>query len=290
MTMRTIRKKLKETPLVGRVVNALVSDNPEENAPSIKAVLDNLRPKQLLINNDFQINQREQSEYTTKGYSLDMWLLAGDPFNGSLKINDNGTITITNKSTAYMYLSQKMNLQGKHIAVVKVVNKSGNCTQYFGGTNLSKELNVGVNSFGINQNFTEVGIRLGTNSSITVEYIDLFEGNIAYPHVKKRYSDDLLECRQYHKKQTISCVVAYKYTSGEYMYYGNIEPMFKTPTVKVLNAIVTDTSGNTNEFDHTKRAWVDENYYVNATIKFKREVHSTAFGCLLECEFSCEPL
>lgn len=38
--LRPIKKVLKETPLVGRVINSLVSDNPEENAPSIKAVSD----------------------------------------------------------------------------------------------------------------------------------------------------------------------------------------------------------------------------------------------------------
>lgn len=56
--LRKIKKITKETPLIGRVINSFVSDNPEENAPSIQAVIDNVTPPQnLLINGDFLINQ-----------------------------------------------------------------------------------------------------------------------------------------------------------------------------------------------------------------------------------------
>lgn len=250
----------------------------------------NYNPRQLLVNNDFQINQRGKTEYTTKGYSLDMWLLAGDPFNGSLKINDNGTITITNKSTAYMYFSQKMNLQGKYIAVVKVVNKSGNCTQYFGGTNLSKELNVGVNSFGINQNFTEVGIRLQANSSITVEYIDLFEGDIAYPHVKEDKDIALMKCRNYIRRYEL-IIVDFSYINTNVLFYSIPNGLGKDVTLVVETLDVHNEGMSGQGFTYNGISLIFDDSIVIETRKVNHGFNGS-YKCPLKIKYivSKEPL
>lgn len=90
--MRPIKKKTKQTPLIGRVIDALFSENPRENAPSIQAVLDVMSPKDnLLVNSDFQsgiINQKGAKSYSNGGiYTIDMWQILG-PGRLALK-NDN---------------------------------------------------------------------------------------------------------------------------------------------------------------------------------------------------------
>ena len=195
--LKTLKKKAQATPIVGVILDSLKSENPRQNAPSIQAVLDNLQPKQLLINPDFQINQRGKTSYVTNNntwtYTIDMWRLRNKQ-GGTLTVNEDNTVTITNDGTENMYFQQMFDTpkNGTHTIVVYVVNITRNV--YF-NVDQAREIVRGLNIY--TSEFTDrtnILINLSPDSTITLEYVDLFEGNIAYPHVKKSYQDDLWEC------------------------------------------------------------------------------------------------
>ena len=192
--VRMIRKKNEIHALNGTVIDSLES-NSVKDAPSINVVNKALATRTLVKNGDFKLNFGGKSEYTQKGESIYKWNLAGEPFDSTLTVNDDGTITIQNNSTANSYFSQNINISGKHIANVKVLNIGGTCELYFGGNSENLNLDVGENRFLLDSNANEVGIRLRQNSSITLEYIDLFEGNIELPHIEETYQEAFERCK-----------------------------------------------------------------------------------------------
>lgn len=126
--MRTIRKKARQTPLIGRVVDALFSENPRENAPSIQAVLNNMTPnKNLLINAFFQIWQRGESITPTqvRTFVADRWRVRGT-VDGKItysKYGNNNGMLITNTSaeTANSNVEQIIELDDRML--YKVLNE-----------------------------------------------------------------------------------------------------------------------------------------------------------------------
>lgn len=214
---KTLKKKAQATPIVGVILDSLKSENPRQNAPSIQAVLDNLQPKQLLINPDFQINQRGKTQYvssTVPILTVDMWgtnLLTIDVLENGIKITNNDTIrhSIYQKGLALP--------KGDYTIVINVLEKTGTLsTQPFeilyydegGQVKYAKEIeNIGLTTVSFNDSVNQVTVAVPPNCTLTLEYIDLFEGDIAYPHVKKSYQDDSMEC-QFYVKPIKNVVVA----------------------------------------------------------------------------------
>ena len=81
-TLKLIRKKDEITALNGKVIDSLDS-NSSIDAPSIRAVNEhfgNISNANLLINGNFQVNQRGQTTYiqtNTWKYSVDRWKYIG---------------------------------------------------------------------------------------------------------------------------------------------------------------------------------------------------------------------
>lgn len=196
----------------GIVTNDWGTENLDKKAPSIQSVLDNLRPKQLLKNPDFQVNQRGQSEYnfaTNGTYGLDMWQHRQGKYLGALIVTPikGGGVHIKLGANSGGGLRQVLNGDDFKIGQPYTAVVSINNTQYKGTLNLS---NV-AQKFIENELFQlEIGIIEGNfNYSLWVKqtgfegdinYCDLWEGDIAYPHVKKSYQDDLWECMKYVQK------------------------------------------------------------------------------------------
>lgn len=203
MAMKYIEKVTKETPLVGRVVNTLKSENQEENAPSIKAVLDNLQPKQLLINNDFQVNQRGQSEYISNGYSLDMWYFRNyNQSNTKLEPTSNG-IRVTNNGNNEIAVYQYVYAETKQVVtlVAKVNGQTYSISGLPTGTGETPTIVVEEGKIELNVRYYDADKRyrvyamVGVNQIADIEYIDLFEGDIVYKHVKEDKTTALVRCR-----------------------------------------------------------------------------------------------
>ena len=216
MAMKYIEKVTKETPLVGRVVNTLKSENQEENAPSIKAVLDNLQPKQLLINNDFQVNQRGQSEYISNGYSLDMWYFRNyNQSNTKLEPTSNG-IRVTNNGINEIAVYQYVYAETKQVVtlVAKVNGQTYSISGLPTSTGETPTIVVEEGKIELNVRYYDTDKRyrvyamVGVNQIADIEYIDLFEGDIVYKHVKEDETTALMRSRrwfQYLSKILFDC-------------------------------------------------------------------------------------
>lgn len=249
---KTLKKKAQATPLVGVILDSLKSENPRQNAPSIQAVLDNLQPKQHIINPDFQVNQRGQSSYVQNKDELkltvDCWIMASSswekttviPLKEGIRIQsitlDEGGVSYSNSFTQIL----ENEPEGDKTIIINVTNLTGHAK--FGvldkkdsGVILDKkELVKGINIFHFNINEERnliIRYFIDKNTDISIEYTNLFEGDIAYPHVKKSYQDDLWECMSY--IQRIRGVFISQYsTSYESQTFINLKrEMIETPTI-----------------------------------------------------------
>ncbi|MFQ9922534.1 MAG: hypothetical protein ACLRVU_03410 [Beduini sp.] len=178
------------------VTETTLESNSNINAPTIKAVVDNLYRPNLLVNGDFQCNQRGLSSYMSAGntiYTVDMWRIN----KMSLTVENDG-ITITNTDTTTHGLVQILNnplTNGKYTATVKVALVTGDVLLY--GV---KKLESGINIFTFDSAIVSkdrLNIDVQPNSSVKLIYCDLFEGTIAYPHIKEDYTVALMRCQRY---------------------------------------------------------------------------------------------
>lgn len=299
---RPIVKIAKETPLIGRVINSFISDNKEENAPSIQAVIDNMTPPQsLTINSDFQINQRGQSEYnfSTNGkYGLDMWQHRQGEYVGALIVTPikGGGVHVKLGISSGGGLRQILNdddfkLGQQYTAVVSI-----NGTRYEGTLNLLESARKIID----NDLFqVEIGIIDGKfNYSLWIKkqgfegdinYCDLFPGSIAYQHQKEDYATALNKTLLYYRSYYLSMGITYKYSNKEVMALGNIPKMVSNPVVTVKDAFITDLTGNTNKFIESTNGYLTKDKY-QARFKFERDIHTTVCTFFILIELSCESL
>lgn len=201
-----IQKKFQTAP-VQAVTEPSLASNSDTNVPTIKAVNDGFARKQLLINNDFQINQRGQNEYiqdvNTVKYYIDMWAL----YTGTnttvkiTKLKKGIKIECTGEESELFQITSSTN---ENVACsIKINSISGNVDFAIysvsdGWTNKVTNLKVGISSFvAEGEKIERVGIRCHGACILEIEYIDLFEGNIVYPHVKEDYTIALDRCQGY---------------------------------------------------------------------------------------------
>ncbi len=188
-------------------IEPTLESNSDKNVPTIKAVNDGLSARQLLVNNDFQINQRGETEYiqdvNDSKYYIDMWKLYTE-INTTAKITKLKKGIKIESTGEESQLFQLIHSTNENVACsIKINSISGNVdfaiyNDSDGWINKVTNLKVGVSSFIAEGKKTErVGIRCHGTCVLEIEYIDLFEGDIVYPHVKKKYSEDLMECQRY---------------------------------------------------------------------------------------------
>lgn len=198
-----IQKKFQQTPLnVGKVEDSLQSGSPV-NAPSIHALLEALYHPNLLINGDFQCNQRGQSEYTafsTGAYNLDMWRnYFGNSISKSVKQVENGVEIFGNVVIDIEQYVDYKNAVGKPFAIgcsVDNIRHEFTFTMQATTTSLEVKENITVSIRATNERVT-LELWNNTRTKILVNYIDLFEGDIVYPHVKEDYGIALMRCMEY---------------------------------------------------------------------------------------------
>lgn len=184
------------------VDNTISNNNMVEKTLEVGSVSDDFinklsyRPN-LLINGDFQVNQRGQNTYTSLGttiYTVDMWKIN----NGSVTVNDDG---ITFSGAGY-FLSQFIDGNFANKTLTMVVKTSSDLHVITG---------VAVPDEYVQQQFSDIQLAFSYRSvenrldlsvknitaSNDIKYIDLFEGSIAYPHVKEDYSIALIRCQSH---------------------------------------------------------------------------------------------
>lgn len=174
---------------------------PRTSADMVKGI----NTKQLLLNNDFQVNQRGQKiyDYTNQGgHTVDMWLV------NQMKVSvlSDDWVKVENLRDANHYFQQRFNLgysrRGPYVVALNVRNIKGNVSLYYekedNGRGMVKvgDIKNGRNEFTfIASTMLNIAINIDSSSSIEIEYIDMFEGEIVYPHVKEEYANALLKCQ-----------------------------------------------------------------------------------------------
>ena len=179
----------------------------------VAEVKDVYRPN-LLINGDFQCNQRGEPVYDfgqtlSYGYTLDMW------YSARVKVTKFNApsewIQLDNKDNTSHVFKQRINLKNstKYTFTTWVAQPTGTVKislERQGETGidlmtLKKGRNEVTFTSPANSESTQLAICfvMGVNSSIGVLYANLFEGDIAYPRVKEDYNVALARCQQYLK-------------------------------------------------------------------------------------------
>lgn len=290
-------------------IGSVIGWDSEENYPTDIYEEVDYNPIQHIINPDFQINQRGQTSYinntATPTYTLDMWQLA----YGTINVLDNG-IKITPYATQ-AFLNQKISddLTDKQVTLVlketngemHILQGVANKTQALSSKSGNVTLSIGYIS---ETNLYKIGTTY--DAETFVEYINLFEGDIVYPHVKNKYAYDLMECqgKQYviQSKDNYTVAIGVPQTS-EYCIF-----VIDLPTeMDDLPNVINNTSGLRVTFDGYKNFDLENinvNYAtknkLNLLCKVNNTIENSYFGksCRLNfsvgssgyISFSCEPL
>lgn len=235
--MRYIQKDYQTTPTTGVIEDSMESDS-HSNAPSINAVkiyVDenagsaNL-PKglgtffdgeeipqgweeaetpisvpNLLINGDFQINQRGKSEYTAVNnseYTLDMWQFFSS--YGSIKPVEGGLqITISENSGDHVTLQQFLehDYRGEKLTLSLKVDDIIHYKTFDDITTETTTVNITDNVIAIiyydtSKNKTGVWIKF-INESVNLKYLYLYEGDFLCRHIPEDKAIASYRCKRY---------------------------------------------------------------------------------------------
>lgn len=168
----------------------------------------------LLINGDFQVNQRGQSSYTCDGtkrvYGVDMWSFSKS--NTFMKVTENGIET--NAPISQMFNKLK---SGMKYTIVCSVDNVVLVKSIVGGT-----YDTGTSQTIMYLTFNDVErIVITPNGTQAINYIDLYEGEIVYKHQKEDYAIALTRCQRQLYKGTFFGVI-YGYAGGTKYYYQGV--------------------------------------------------------------------
>ena len=270
----------------------------------------------LLINGDLQCNQREGDWYNfgdKSGYSVDMWrAYQVDVFpikSGKMHpaICD-GVKLVGMSSTIQGYFTQFIQL-GKLKTTSYTISAMADgvvCTFTVTPGASAKEKNFGKfkisalttstwdNNLGDYNNKLKINIcPIGTNE-ITLTYVDVFEGDVAYPHVKEDPATALMRCRRYVQKGACVSPILYGYSQNathDYRFAITHDIMAKdAPTLHVCSWQYFNTSGasTTGTVDDLEVV-SSSNCVIQLKTKAQMNRHSTCFGVRATYVITCEP-
>lgn len=234
-------KKFQTAPVQAVTEPSLESNSPT-NVPTIEAVNKGLSARQLLVNNDFQIWQRGNSISTSGNkteYFADMWCSA---YASTFSEVGNGM-----KTSALAHIIQllpKLETDKKYTFVLSI-NNIVYKEIFVGGT--FKETDKFY--YSASRETTEKGnlslIAIKLNANDILNYADLFEGDIVYPHIKENYDIAYLKCRTKIKLIESQAFPVFEYTNGEVMFKAMYNEIFKgNPTINIKGGGYINTDGN----------------------------------------------
>lgn len=217
----------------------------EFNAKDVNEIhgrLNGLAPMNLLINGDFQCNQRGQSEYTNKSgnivYTLDMW----DLLWGTIKVLDKGIKIMPIDETCYFQQFIDTEIISNKVTICAKIND----IVYTRTGTVSKTEPIILENENFNIVFQYVEdkykVNLIAEKEVDVEYIDLFEGDIAYPHVKEDYATALMRCKDYIQGLDWGVIAYPLYMDDETSVFGvRIKKMKNVPTIQLIDIVLKNS-------------------------------------------------
>lgn len=159
----------------------------------------------LLVNGDFQINQRGQTSYTStaaqSSLTVDCWRIGGQ---ATLTVNDDNVIlSATGDGESYLAQHIDKDLTGEKLSVaVKVTNDK----VYTGTITVTDVETVFISDgqcmtvsakYDSNRNGTQLYINVSGGHSYPFDYVDAFEGEIIYSHFEEDDAIALLRCQEW---------------------------------------------------------------------------------------------
>ena len=230
--------------------------------------------KNLLINGDFQCNQRGNKTYAASGdvmYTVDMWRAYGITVK---VLNEGVTLTGTGGIGYFTQFIQLGELKTTTYTISAMVDGKV-CTFTVTPGGASKEKDFGKfkisalttstwdNDLGDYNNKLKVSIHTVDKNSITVKYVDVFEGVVAYPHVKEDPATALVRCRRYIQRNVGVAPILEETTestsTSKYVFGLWFEAMAKVPTL-----VACSWRYRTNAL--TYASGTEENLEVKATV------------------------
>ena len=269
----------------------------------IGGCLRGLAPTNLLINGDFQCNQRGQADYNiTAGwkYTLDMW----KAYNLYLNTKNKGVISISVPTSSIGYFVQHLDetKNGDFTFVVNVpLIHRGTISVYLEGAGTEKftisKSGIHTHTFRNVTGATKLSMELN-NFYGDFKYVDLFEGDVAYPHVKEDYALAISRCRKYLRYINL---IGNQYTlisGGKEAWvmfqFDNYAGMKATPTLSTKKVGIVNISGGGTltsgpiitpwRAGGTSKVKIDD---PSPTAKFLDNMH---YPVHLDAFLTCEPL
>lgn len=189
-----------------------LESNSNINVPTVMAVNKALVVKQLLYNNDFQINQRGQNEYNLNAelYGLDYWQHRQGKYYDAIIVSqiEGGGCHVKLGTGAgaglRQYISASKSCLGKpYTAVISIDGVVYKGTVKMRTTSDPDYIGAISNDmFGVSVFYDEANKYIvyslwvpEGNKEFDINYCDLFDGSIAYPHKKEDYDIDLIKCQ-----------------------------------------------------------------------------------------------
>lgn len=149
----------------------------------------------LLINPNFEINQRGSTTYTT-GYTVDRWKVAGATLNAKTK-----TLSNSNSAGGTFLQSLENKPTGTFTVTLNVASVTGTVkfswkdgSTYKTGAVISKGLNTYTFTA---SSLTWVGIDVASGASIQLDYMKLEQSSVATHFVTPNKAEELAKCQYY---------------------------------------------------------------------------------------------
>lgn len=192
----------------------------------------------ILLNGDFNINQRGSVLYSTDGYTVDMFKKTGGTVKHTPKtLTTNSYVTLT--STTTLKFAQVVNTlftNKSYMLSCKLLNDD---TIYFmnftPSASIEKTILSGVKLY-YDYSLKEVGVRLDGSQTLNIDFMELIEGTQLYKHVEENTSLSLYRCQEYY--QVIWFTTSFYSISNSFGHYFQI-PIYRkmnNVTVRVINA------------------------------------------------------
>lgn len=251
-------------------------------------------PQNLLINGDFQINQRGKSEYIEtryiKIYTLDCWIMASTEGTGQCKIEklEEGIKVTYSKIMGLMqYVKISCNEGDKFTCALKI---DGNiiAKTYSIKNDVMQTQEIGFNKSTMNVIYDsenkkiQFSIYLKDNSTHVIEYVDMFSGSIAYLHQKEDKTLSLTRCLPFCERAKFTVTATGSYFMNGFSYKMSKE---NNPIINILSVANSDGAVNKEDFSFS----VIDKYFANfirykngSCESLKNNVYT--FDVLVTCE------
>ena len=151
----------------------------------------------LLINPDFEINQRGLNSYTSDGYTVDRWRVASSTLNATTK-----TLSSSNREGGTLLQYLEGSNAGTFTVTLNAISVTG--TVYFswkdGATyRRGATITKGINTYTFSaSSLTCVGIEVATGASVQLSYMKLEQGAVATSFIAPNYAEEILKCQRFY--------------------------------------------------------------------------------------------